>query len=76
MLVLDLSKAYDRVNHNILFAKLLELASHVRILNNWYVTHAFVVRWASYISRIFSVSIGAPQGYISSPILFNAYTNG
>ena len=73
---LDLSKVFDRVNHNILFAKLIKLGIHVliaRILNTWYATQSFIVRWASCISHMFTVSNGTQQGSILSPVLFNFY---
>ena len=73
---LDLSKAFDRVNHNILFAKLIKLGIHVliaRILNTWYATQSFIVRWASCVSHMFTVSNGTRQGSILSPVLFNVY---
>lgn len=73
---LDLSKAFDRVNHNILFSKLLEKGIHpliVRILNTWYVTQTFVVKWGSAISSCFHVTNGTRQGSILSPVMFNLY---
>ena len=45
----------------------------MRILNTWYLTQTFVVRWASAISTSFTVTNGTRQGSILSPLLFNVY---
>lgn len=75
---LDLSKAFDRVNHNILFKKLLKIGIHpliVRIFSTWYSTQSFCIRWASSLSSHFTVRNGTRQGSILSPLFFNIYTD-
>ena len=73
---LDASKAFDRVNHHILFEKLQKrgVPSYlVRILAFWYTNQKMAVRWGSIISDCFHVSNGVRQGGILSPYLFNLY---
>ena len=73
---LDASKAFDRINHWSLFAKLakrgIELV-FLRFLVYWYRKQEFCVRWGTNISSFFTVSNGVRQGGIMSPILFNVY---
>ena len=73
---LDLSKAFDRVNHNILFNKLVKRGIHpliVRLLQIWYATQTFCVKWGTSLSTPFRVTNGTRQGSILSPSLFNVY---
>lgn len=73
---LDASKAFDKLNHWLLFSKLLDRGLPciiVRILINLYSNQRYVVRWASCLSQPFSVTNGAPQGRILSPSFFNVY---
>jgi hypothetical protein len=73
---LDLSKAFDRVNHGILWNKLSERGVHslyIRILNTWYTSQSIAVRWGSCVSDEFYVTNGTRQGSILSPYLFTFY---
>lgn len=73
---LDASKAFDKINHKILFEKLRKrgLCGYLlRILVYWYEEQFFYVRWGSLISEKFCVSNGVRQGGILSPYLFNIY---
>ena len=52
---LDLSKAFDRVDHSLLFRKLLRRklpAVVVRMLQNWYCTQSFRIQWGKVLSRL------------------------
>ena len=67
---------FDRVNHSKLFCKLIDRgcpAFIVRILNYWYSTQTFTVRWCQGLSGFFTVCNGVKQGGILSPHLFNVY---
>ena len=72
----DLSKAFDRIEHDILFRKLRERKIPlliVRLLENWYKSQKFYIQWGSFISAPFNVTNGVRQGGIMSPVLFNVY---
>ena len=73
---IDASKAFDRVNHWLLFDKLLKRGVPkivVRILMSWYTTQTFTVKWENIISTPFHVLNGVRQGGVLSPILFNLF---
>jgi len=73
---LDLSKAFDRIDHNLLFQKLIDRKLSkvvVRFLHIWYITQRFFVKWGSHLSNHFTVKNGVRQGSILSPILFNVF---
>ena len=75
---LDASKAFDKVNHWVLFSKLLDRKVPliiIRLLIYWYGNQCFMVQWDGSISMPFNVSNGVRQGGILSPYLFNVYTN-
>jgi hypothetical protein len=76
---LDASKAFDRLNHWILFSKLLDRGIPlviVRLFVFWYSCQKFCVRWGNTISSKFLTSNGVRQGGIISPIYFNMYMDG
>ena len=73
---LDASKAFDRINHWSLFAKLIKRNVHVmivRILLYWYRNQLFCIRWGSQYSGCFAATNGVRQGGVLSPALFNCY---
>ena len=73
---LDASKAFDRVNHYVLFEKLIKRGIPiyiVRILIFWYTTPKMYVCWKNIMSKHFSVTKGVRQGGILSPYLFCVY---
>ena len=73
---LDASKAFDRINHGILFMKLKKRGlpeTWLRLLKYWYSNQKCYIRWGSMLSEPFSVSNGVRQGGILSPFLFNVY---
>jgi len=73
MCALDLTKAFDRMNHHALFVKLVERkfpSELLSILETWFRLSASYVRWGASFSILFSLSAGVRQGGIFSPYLF------
>ena len=74
--LIDASKAFDTVDHNILFEKLLTrgLPSPILcFLFGWNQSQHLHVRRNGYLSESFKVSRGVRQGGILLPILFTLY---
>ena len=75
---LDVSKAFDKVNHYGLYLKLIKRGIPLMLLNviiNWYGKCSAVVRWESCYSRCFPVTCGVRQGGVLSPFLFAIYVD-
>jgi len=73
---LDISKAFDKVEHNVLFAKLTERGvplPFICVLKCWYRKCNVVVRWGGSLSRPFSIAAGVRQGGVLSPYFFAVY---
>lgn len=73
---LDISKAFDRVNHLKLFETLSKtgLPSWILvILINWYGKLTVAVKWKSAVSNSFGVGCGVRQGSSLSPSIFNVF---
>ena len=74
----DLSKAFDKLDHNVLFLKLIKKKTPIcliKILHNWYCKCTCVVRYGSCLSRMFPMKQGIRQGGVLSPILFAYYVD-
>ena len=70
---IDLSKAFDRMNHYALFTKLIERnlpSKLLYILETWFTMSVTCVRWGDQSSSFYSLSAGVRQGGILSPFLF------
>lgn len=75
-MVLDATKAFDRINYCKLFRILLERNINpliCRLLMNMYTNQKLRVKWTNEYSRVFSVSNGVKQGGFISPLLFCVY---
>ena len=75
---LDISKAFDKIDHGKLFLSLSDagLPSLIlKILINWYEKLFVCVRWNGYLSSSFRVNCGVRQGGKLSPYAFNCFIN-
>jgi hypothetical protein len=73
MCCLDVSKAFDKVNHYALFLKLIDRkapACFIKVLHNWYTNSVCRVKWGSLLSAPFALQCGVRQGGVLSPLLF------
>ena len=70
---LDLTKAFDKVNHASLYMKLMK--RHIplqllQLLENWLSDSFACVKWVSSWSQMFKIISGVRQGSVLSPFLF------
>ena len=78
VLLLDASKAFDRINYWKLFTDLKKRNVSplvLRLLLHMYTNQTLCVRWGHALSNLFSVKNGVKQGGVLSPILFAIYTD-
>ena len=71
---LDSSKAFDRIDHWLLFNKMIKKGVPlfiIKLLVFWYSRQRMFVRWGNTCSTSFCVTNGVKQGVIISPMLFN-----
>ena len=70
---LDLSKAFDRVNHYALYVKLMERyipTELLSVLEQWFSIAVTCVKFNGHVSKFFSLRAGVRQGGVLSPALF------
>ena len=75
---LDISKAFDKVNYNCLFLKLISRNApicFINVLHNWYAKSMCRVKWGNLLSIPFSLQGGVRQGGVLSPLLFSIYVD-
>ncbi|KAF2362304.1 Reverse transcriptase domain [Trinorchestia longiramus] len=75
LLLLDLSKAFDSVEH----ARLLQKISNLGIATQWFQSYlanrSHAVRLENTISSSIQDDFGVPQGSILDPLLFSIFIN-
>ncbi len=75
---LDMSKAFDKVNHFGLYTKLIKCNIPLDLLHlliNWYGKCFALVRWNGVLSRCIELICGVRQGGVLSPVLFALYVD-
>ena len=73
---IDLSKAFDKVNHQALLIKLIKRKLPVALLDlleNWLKNSLSSIKWGQIFSYTFAVKCGVRQGSVLSPFLFAIY---
>lgn len=75
---LDLSRAFDSINYNLLWNKLRTTqvpSKIVDLFKFWYDNQTNQVKWDNALSEKYKLTSGVRQGGLTSPILFNLYVN-
>ena len=73
---LDLSKAFDKVNHSALFIKLMKRRVPSVLLDMlvyWLDNCSSCVKWNGVLSQFYKLEFGVRQGSVLSPFLFSVY---
>ena len=78
LVTLDLSKAFDTINHTILIRKLKALnigPKTIAFFQNYLSNRTMIVNTPNDTSNIHTIKKGVPQGSILGPLLFTIYVN-
>ena len=79
IVMVDMSKAFDRVRHSLLLSELHALGLYGKVLD-WFASYlsdrSQQVKIGAQLSEKISCSRGVPQGSVLGPLLFVMYTRG
>ena len=75
---LDLSKAFDTINHDIMLAKLTNYGIRdncLKLLESYLTSRKQIVKFGDELSDSGNIKYGVPQGSVLGPLLFLLYIN-
>ena len=78
VILVDLCKAFDTIDHSIFLKKLSIYNFHpmlIRLLSSFLSNRLQVVKYQSMQSRLYPIGKGVPQGSVLGPLFFNIYVN-
>ena len=78
MILIDLQKAFDTIDHDVLLQKLYAIGFSKHTVN-WFLSYlsyrSFLVNLGNNLSQPASVYCSLPQGFVLGPLLFLIYIN-